>query len=132
MSTELFEELVANGEKIEADVRGAVTKNERVTKVVDAVSKFGGQRKAKFEERVGSLRKGFGRKVGASNTDEKLASLSEEVSALRADIAAIKKAVTKKTAKKAVAKKAVAKKPTAKKPVAKTPTAKISTEKKAV
>jgi len=114
LSSEMFDELVARGEKIEDDVRSTVTNNERFTQVIDAVGKFGAQRKARFEERVGAVRKGLGLNRGMFNMDEKIDSLSDEVSALRKDIAAIKKAVAKPATKKATAKK-VATKTTAKK-----------------
>ncbi len=110
VSSELFDDLVERGEKIEGEVRKSVSANERIGKVVEAAGKFGASRKAKFSERVGAVRKGLGLDRGVFAIDEKLDALTEQVSALSKEVAAIKKSVAKPVARKAPAKKTAPKK----------------------
>jgi len=115
VSTELFDDLVERGEKIEGDVRQSVSTNDRINKVVEAAGKFGASRRAKFNERVGAVRKGLGLDRGIFTVDQKLDHLSDQVSALTKEVAALKKSVAKPSTRKAAVKKTTAKKPVAKK-----------------
>ncbi|MBL4617642.1 MAG: phasin family protein [Robiginitomaculum sp.] len=122
-SSEVFDELVERGEKIEEEVRETVTTNDRVSKVVEAAGKFGARRRALFSERVGAVRKGLGLDRGVFTMDEKLDALTEQMSALTKEVAAIKKSVKparKTTAKKAASKKVATKKAAPKKAATKT------------
>ena len=117
-SSEVFDELVERGEKIEEEVRGTVSTNERVGKVVKAAGKFGARRRALFAERVGAVRKGLGLDRGVFTMDEKFDALSEQMGALTKEVAAIKKSMKpagKATVKKAATKKAAPKKAAPKK-----------------
>ncbi len=114
MSSEMFDDLVERGEKIEEDVRSSISGNTRITKVVEAAGKFGASRRAKFSERVGAVRKGLGLNRGVFTTDDKLEALTDQISALTKDVAAIKKAVAKPAAKKTAVKKTAVKKATTK------------------
>ncbi|VAV89976.1 hypothetical protein MNBD_ALPHA06-2086 [hydrothermal vent metagenome] len=120
MTSDVFDELVERGEKIEDDVRSSISGNDRISKVVEAAGKFGAQRRARFSERVGAVRKGLGLNRGVFTMDDKLEALSDQINALTKDVAAIKKAVAKPVAKKATAKKTTAKKPATKKAAPKT------------
>ncbi|PHR62532.1 MAG: hypothetical protein COA47_03940 [Robiginitomaculum sp.] len=125
MSSEMFDDLVERGTKIEAEVRTSVSSNDRINKVVEAAGKFGARRKAgfegrkaRFEERVGAVRKGLGLNRGIFTMDQKLEALTEQLDALAREVSTIKKAVAK-PARKASVKKAV-KKAAPKKAAAKT------------
>lgn len=118
ISSEMFDELVERGEKIESEVRTTVSGNEQVNKVVEAAGKFGARRRERFSERVSAVRKGLGLDRGLFTMDDKLDALNEQITALSKEVALIKRAV--KPARKTTIKKAETKKPATKKAAPKT------------
>jgi poly(hydroxyalkanoate) granule-associated protein len=65
---EMFDELVARGEKIEDKVRSQISKSDaggRVTEFVDQARKFGASQRADIEDRVAAVRKTVGDAISA-------------------------------------------------------------------
>lgn len=103
---EMFEELVARGEKIEDDVRKRIGKSDtasKVTEFVDQARKFQKFQRADIEDRVAAVRKTIGETFSAPanllNIGRTLDKLSKKVDALATDVAGLKTGKTKGSTK---------------------------------
>jgi poly(hydroxyalkanoate) granule-associated protein len=106
-ANETFDQLVANGEKVEDAVRARIAKSgasERVVSLVDTVAKQAKTQRAILEDRIGAVRKTVEDTlspysiVSLSRAVDKL---SKQVDTLSAEVARLKAAKPKKTSKKA-------------------------------
>jgi poly(hydroxyalkanoate) granule-associated protein len=115
-ATEMFDDLVERGEKIEDGVRSRISKSDagaRVVKLVERAQEFGAQRRKAFEQRVRSVRATVSESLQApmnmfmlGQTVEALAKRVEALTGIKTGVAgkAVKatKAQAVKATKKAV------------------------------
>ena len=96
---DMFDELVARGEKIEDTVRSRISKTEaggRVSELVEQARKFGESQRADIEDRVAAVRKTVGEAISAPahllGIGRTIDKLTKRVEALESQLATTKKA----------------------------------------
>lgn len=118
-ATEMFQDLVSRGEKVEDEVRTRIAKSEtgaRVVKLVEKAQEFGAQRRKAFEKRVRSVRATVSETLQApmnmfmlGQTVENLAKRVEAITGIKTTSSKPAKAAKGAKAKAVKATKAVAK-----------------------
>jgi poly(hydroxyalkanoate) granule-associated protein len=118
-ATEMFDDLVSRGEKVEDEVRSRISKSNtgaRVVKFVEKAQEFGAQRRKAFEKRVRSVRATVSETLQApmnmfmlGQTVENLAKRVEAITGIKTTSSKPAKAVKAVKARAAKATKAVAK-----------------------
>jgi poly(hydroxyalkanoate) granule-associated protein len=100
-ASDMFDELVAQGEKVEDEVRARIGKSEtgnRLNDLVERAQKFRAEQSAVLEERVAAVRKTIGEAlqspVNVFSAGRTIAQLNKKIDALTAEVAALKKAKT--------------------------------------
>jgi poly(hydroxyalkanoate) granule-associated protein len=118
-ASEMFDDLVSRGEKVEDEVRSRISKSNagaRVVKFVEKAQEFGAQRRKAFEKRVRSVRATVSETLQApmnmfmlGQTVENLAKRVEAITGIKTTSAKPAKAVKTVKARAAKATKAVVK-----------------------
>lgn len=98
-ASDMFDELVAQGEKVEDEVRARIGKSEagnRLNDLVERAQKFRAEQSAALEERVAAVRKTIGEAlqspVNVFSSARTITQLNKKIDALTAEVAALKKA----------------------------------------
>jgi len=106
-ANETFDQLVANGEKVEDAVRARIAKSgasERVVSLVDTVTRQAKAQRAILEDRIGAVRKTVEDTLSPYSIvtlSKAVEKLSRQVETLSADVAKLKSSKPRKASKKA-------------------------------